>query len=83
MQLATTAVNRQVIYLGDAPANHRGWVNAFSQALKGRNAVEVQRWILTELGLRGDLIAKLTGKPFYITSSRFRSMTSDYVVNMG
>jgi hypothetical protein len=32
------------------------------------------------LGIAGDFISKLTGRPFYITSSRVRSMTSDYLV---
>ena len=33
-------------------------------------------------GLTGDLITAVTGKPFYITSSRYRSMVTDYIVPM-
>ncbi len=33
-------------------------------------------------GLARDLIIALTGKPFYITSSRYRSMVTDYLVPM-
>jgi hypothetical protein len=33
-------------------------------------------------GLAGDLITALTGKPFYITSSRYRSMVTDYITPM-
>lgn len=32
--------------------------------------------------LTGDFITALTGKPFYITSSRYRSMVTDYVTPM-
>ncbi len=33
-------------------------------------------------GLAGDIITALTGKSFYITSSRYRSMATDYVTPM-
>jgi hypothetical protein len=33
-------------------------------------------------GLAGDIITALTGKSFYITSSRYRSMVTDYVTPM-
>ena len=32
--------------------------------------------------LTADLITTLTGKPFYITSSRYRSMVTDYITPM-
>ncbi len=37
---------------------------------------------LRAAGLAGDLITSLTGKPFYITSSRYRSMVTDYITQM-
>lgn len=37
---------------------------------------------LRAAGLAGDVITALTGKPFYITSSRYRSMVTDYVTPM-
>jgi hypothetical protein len=33
-------------------------------------------------GLADDAITALTGKPFYITSSRYRSMVTDYITPM-
>lgn len=38
--------------------------------------------ILRTAGLAGDLITALTGKPFCITSSRYRSMVTEYVTPM-
>ncbi|HYR58884.1 MAG TPA: NAD-dependent epimerase/dehydratase family protein, partial [Chthoniobacteraceae bacterium] len=75
-------VNEQVFYLGDPPGDIARWANAFSLALRGRRVRKVPRPILAAAGLIGDAIARVTGKPFYITTSRYRSMTSDYVVNM-
>ena len=37
---------------------------------------------LRAAGLAGDIITALTGKPFYITSSRYRSMVTDYITPM-
>ena len=45
-------------------------------------ARKVPRPILRAVGLAGDLITALTGKPLYITSSRYRSMVTDYVTPM-
>lgn len=75
-------VNGRVLYLGDPPRDIREWVNAFSNALKGRPAMEVPRPILTFLGLLGGGIERVLGRSFYINPSRVRSMMSDYVVPM-
>lgn len=75
-------VNGQVFYLGDAPGDIARWANAFSLALRGRKVRKVPRAVLAAAGLVGDVISRVIGRPFYITSSRVRSMTSDYVVNM-
>jgi nucleoside-diphosphate-sugar epimerase len=50
-----------------------------TDAQRGQNCASP---ILRTAGLAGDLITALTGKPFYITSSRFRSMVTDYVTPM-
>jgi nucleoside-diphosphate-sugar epimerase len=75
-------VNGQVFYLGDQPGDIARWVNAFSLALRGKKVRVVPRAILAAAGLVGDVISRLIGRPFYINSSRFHSMTSDYLVNM-
>jgi len=82
MELPAEQVNRQVFYVGDPPGDIARWVNAFSLALRGRRARVVPRPILAAAGRVGDVIGAVTGRPFYINSSRFRSMTSDYLVNM-
>lgn len=73
-------VHEQVFYLSDPADDIYAWANAFSLALSGRPARKVARPILSALGKIGDVISGFTGKPFYITSSRYRSMTSDYLV---
>lgn len=75
-------VNERVFYLGDPPLDIREWVNAFSKALKGRTALEVPRPVLHFIGLVGQGIENVSGRPFYINRSRVRSMISDYVVPM-
>ena len=58
------------------------WANGFCQALSGRSAPKIPRLLLRLIALVGDAISVVTGKPFYLTSSRYRSMTSDYPVPM-
>ncbi len=82
LELPAGQVNGRVFYLGDPPGDIHDWVNGFSQALTGRPARKVPRALLATAGLVGDVITSLQGKPFYITSSRFRSMTTDYRVPM-
>lgn len=75
-------MNRQVFYVGDQCGDIERWVNAFSLALRGRKVRVVPRPILAAAGLIGDAISRAIGRPFYINSSRYRSMTSDYLVSM-
>jgi len=82
LEMPDTDVQGRVFYLGDAPADIRGWVNAFSLALTHRRVREIPRPLLRLLGVTGDAVSLVTRRPFYITSSRYRSMTSDYIVNM-
>jgi GlcNAc-P-P-Und epimerase len=82
LELPAEAVHEQVFYVGDFPGDIFHWVDGFSRALRGSPARRVPRPLLRALGLLGDAITQLTGKPFYLTSSRFRSMTSDYLVDM-
>lgn len=71
-------VHGKTIYLGDRPTNLFEWVNEFSKALAGRPVRVIPRWLMRTLAAIGDVPTRLTGKPFLINSSRFRSMTTDY-----
>jgi nucleoside-diphosphate-sugar epimerase len=73
-------IDRQTLYVGDPPGDIYLWADAFCRALHGEPARKVPRPILRAAGLAGDLISAATGKPFYITSSRYRSMVTDYIV---
>ena len=75
-------VHGKTIYLGDPPADIFNWVNGFSRALIGRDVRVVPRPLMRFLALFGDIPTYLTGKPFLINSSRFRSMTTDYLTPM-
>lgn len=75
-------IHRQTFYVGDPPADIFLWADAFCRALNGRPARRVPRLLLRAAGLAGDVITALTGKPFYITSSRYRSMVTDYITPM-
>src|SRR5262249_14088884 len=72
-------VNGQVFYAGDPLGDIARWANAFSLALRGHKIRKVPRPILAAAGLVGDAISRMIGRPFYITSSRYHSMTSDYL----
>jgi nucleoside-diphosphate-sugar epimerase len=71
-------VRGQTFYLGDRPTDLYDWTNGFSQALSGHDVRVVPRPVMRALALLGDIPSALTGKPFLINSSRFRSMTTDY-----
>ncbi|MEY2545184.1 MAG: GlcNAc-P-P-Und epimerase [Verrucomicrobiota bacterium] len=75
-------VHGKTIYLGDRPGDLFNWVNGFSRALTGRNVRVVPRVVLRFLALLGDIPTRVTGKPFLINSSRFRSMTTHYETPM-
>jgi nucleoside-diphosphate-sugar epimerase len=71
-----------VLYLGDPPIDLFEWTNAFSMELTGRPVRVVPRQALKALAKVGDVVVGSGGK-FPIFSSRFRSMTEDYVTPMG
>jgi nucleoside-diphosphate-sugar epimerase len=71
-------VNRKTIYLGDPPTDLFNWVNGFSRLLAGRDVRVVPRVLMRGLAFLGDIPSSITGKPFLINSSRFRSMTTNY-----
>jgi GlcNAc-P-P-Und epimerase len=75
-------IDRQTFYVGDPADDIYLWADAFCRALTGGPARKVPRSILRAAGLAGDVITALTGNPFYITSSRYRSMVTAYVTPM-
>ncbi len=70
-----------VLYLGDPPIDLFEWTNAFSLELTGRPVRVVPRPALKALAKVGDVVVRSGGK-FPIFSSRYRSMTEDYVTPM-
>lgn len=82
LELPRDLVHGKTIYLGDPPDDIFNWVNGFSRALTGRDVRVVPRSLMHCLALLGDIPTYITGKPFLINSSRFRSMTTDYLTPM-
>lgn len=81
LTLPSNSVDRKVLYLGDPIDDIATWVTAFSYALRGDKPMVVPRPLMRTLALFGDLV-KRTGYPFPLFSSRYRSMTEDYRVDM-
>jgi GlcNAc-P-P-Und epimerase len=74
-------VDRRTFYLGDPPRDLLAWVNGFSRRISGHDARIVPRRLVQGMGMVGDL-AGWIGVPFPITSSRYASMTQDYLTPM-
>lgn len=75
-------VGGKTLYLGDPPLDILDWVNGFSRALRGKDVTVIPRGLLRAGARAGDLISAATGRQFFITSSRFRSMTDPYLTPM-
>jgi nucleoside-diphosphate-sugar epimerase len=75
------SLNGKTFYLGDPPVDIYEWTNAFSLELTGNSVRVVPRSILLALAKLGDVVIKF-GAKFPIFSSRFRSMTEDYITPM-
>ncbi len=82
LELPEEAVNQKTFYVGDEVDDIYGWANGFCIALCGRYAPKIPRPLLRLIAIAGDGITIIQGKPFYLTSSRYRSMTSDYPTPM-
>ena len=74
-------IDRRVLYVGDKPINLFDWANQFSLALTGKGVRVVPRGLLYPLALIGDVSTRWRIN-FPITTSRFRSMTQDYLTPM-
>lgn len=76
-------VHRRVFYLGDRPVDIFKWIDGFHREIAGRHRMRIIPFcVVKALARIGDGITALTGRPFYITSSRLRSMTTDYLTPM-
>lgn len=82
LDLPEENVTGQTFYVGDEVADIYGWASGFCVALCGRPAPKIPRPMLRSIALVGDAITALRGRQFYLTSSRYRSMTSDYPTPM-
>jgi len=77
--LDSETVHRNTVYLTDRPVDVFEWVNAFSAALRGRSVRRSPRAVLRLLAMVGDVTRWLPFE-FPLNTSRYRSMTSDYLV---
>jgi nucleoside-diphosphate-sugar epimerase len=75
------SLNGKTFYVGDPPIDIYEWTNAFSLELTGKPVRVVPRPVLLAMAKVGDLVIKCGGN-FPIFSSRFRSMTEDYITPM-
>jgi nucleoside-diphosphate-sugar epimerase len=71
-------VHRQVFYVGDKPINLLKWVQMVSVAYTGKPVKLMPAAVIKGLGLIGDLL-KIVNISFPITSTRYNSMTQDYL----
>jgi GlcNAc-P-P-Und epimerase len=75
------SLNGKTFYVGDPPIDIYEWTNAFSLELTGKPVRIIPRPVLLALAKVGDVVIKFGGD-FPIFSSRFRSMTEDYLTPM-
>jgi hypothetical protein len=74
-------IDRQTFYVGDRPIDLYDWVNGFSLGQTGRPVVVMPRFVLYGLALGGELLRSV-GVKFPITTSRYKSMTTNNPVDM-
>lgn len=75
-------VSGKVYYVGDQPINLYDWVNGFSLKQTGKPVRVVPRFVVYSIALVGDFFSLLKIK-FPLTTSRFRSMTTNNPAFMG
>jgi GlcNAc-P-P-Und epimerase len=81
LEAPSALVDRKTFYLGDRPRDLLDWVNGFSRRIAGRDVRVVPRRLVWSVGVIGDVAGRL-GVPFPITTSRYASMTQDYLTPM-
>jgi nucleoside-diphosphate-sugar epimerase len=78
LQAPEAAVNKQVFYVGDRPIDLRQWVERISLELTGKPVRLLPTPLVKGIALTGDLL-KRANISFPLTSTRFDSMTQDYL----
>lgn len=81
LEASSDKVAGKVFYVGDAPVDLKVWVEAISKELVGKPVRYIPTFVVRAAALFGDVL-KTIGLRFPITSTRFRSMTSDYITPM-
>jgi GlcNAc-P-P-Und epimerase len=81
LELPDEVINKKTYYVGDEPVDLYDWVNGFSLGQIGKNVRVVPRPLVYSLALIGDIL-KTMGIKFPITTSRYRSMTSNNPADM-
>ena len=74
-------VHRQVFYVGDRPVNLLEWVKCISKELTGKSVRIIPTPIVKGIALTGDFL-KIFNISFPLTSTRFNSMTEDYLTTI-
>ena len=75
------SLHGRTLYVGDPPIDIYEWTNAFSLELTGKPVRVVPRPMIWALAKAGDVVIRSGGR-FPIFSSRFQSMTEEYVTPM-
>jgi nucleoside-diphosphate-sugar epimerase len=78
LQAPQEKVHQQVFYVGDKPINLLDWVQCISHELTGKSARIIPTACVKMLAITGDIL-KNFNISFPITSTRFNSMTQDYL----
>ena len=78
LQADTNTVHQQVFYVGDTPIDLRQWVEEIARKLTGKPVRILPTALVKGIALTGDLLTK-GNIPFPLTSTRFNSMTQDYL----
>jgi hypothetical protein len=81
VSLSNIRALKKVYYIGDDPIDSFIWVNSFSRHIRGENVKLVPSFILFSGSILGEILSKI-GIHFPLNLKRFKSMTSDYIVDM-
>jgi GlcNAc-P-P-Und epimerase len=71
-------IHQQVFYVGDRPVNLLNWVQLVSETYTGKPVRILPTALIKGLGLTGDILKSLNIS-FPITSTRYNSMTQNYL----
>ena len=75
-------VDKKIFYIGEIPIDQIDWLNAFSQALIGKNIRIVPKFLIYALTIVGDLLSVFKIK-FPMYSERYRNLTTSNLIPMG